>query len=103
MPSAAAARPSNTARTWPARISRSETRPAAAASGGNGDVQATGTAQPFIPADAYNKTPEEDIKVKPKSGCGCETVGAPHKAPWLFAVGPLSALALLVARRRRAA
>jgi MYXO-CTERM domain-containing protein len=71
-----------------------------AASGGNGDVQASGTAQPFIPADAYNKTPEEDIKVRPKSGCGCEAVGT-AKTPWFFAAGPLAAFALLVARRRR--
>jgi MYXO-CTERM domain-containing protein len=40
-----------------------------------GDVTPTGTSQPFIPADAYNKTPEEQgLKEHPK-GCGCSVPG----------------------------
>jgi MYXO-CTERM domain-containing protein len=71
------------------------------AGGGNGEVTATGTAQPFIPADAYNKTPEENIQVKPKSGCGCSVPGMSSTENALFALLPLSAIALAVARRRQ--
>lgn len=64
-----------------------------------GEVQASGTAQPFIPSDAYNRTPEEDIKVK-KSGCGCTTPGS-SGAPVALGILPLAAAGLFVARRRR--
>jgi hypothetical protein len=38
------------------------------------DVAPSGSASPFIPSSAYDKTPEEEIKTKP-GGCGCEMVG----------------------------
>jgi len=65
---------------------------------GNGEVTATGNAQPFIPADAYNKTPEENIQVKPKSGCGCLTAGSPSDLA--FGAGPLVGVGLILAARR---
>lgn len=39
------------------------------------EVAPAGSAAPFIPNDAYQKTPEEEIKTRP-SGCGCVTAGA---------------------------
>jgi len=39
------------------------------------DVTATGTAAPFIPKEAFDKTPEEEIRTKP-GGCGCSIPGA---------------------------
>jgi hypothetical protein len=41
------------------------------------EVAPSGSATPFIPTSAYEKTPEEEIKTKP-GGCGCETVGHDH-------------------------
>ncbi len=71
-----------------------------AANPGMGEVTATGTAAPFIPADAYNRTPEEDIKVKPKSGCSLVDLGATSTG---LAVGaPLGLIAIAALRRRRA-
>ena len=40
-----------------------------------GDVTAVGTPPPFVGQDAYNRTPEEDLKVQ-KSGCGCSVPGS---------------------------
>jgi hypothetical protein len=34
------------------------------------DVAPSGSAAPFIPPDAYNKTPEEEIKTRPSGCCG---------------------------------
>ncbi len=68
--------------------------------GGNGEVTATGSAQPFIPADAYNKTPEENIQVKPKGGCGCSVPGMSTEGG-LVVLLPLAAIGLAVARRRQ--
>ena len=65
----------------------------------NGDVTPVGSAQPFIPADAYKKTPEEggEIQDHPK-GCGCSVLGeSTSKLGWLA----LPALAGLVVMRRR--
>ncbi len=64
------------------------------------DVEASGTAAPFIPQDAYNKQPEEEVKERPK-GCGCSVPGEQSApiAPSL-ALG-LSGVVALVARRRR--
>jgi MYXO-CTERM domain-containing protein len=64
-----------------------------------GEVTPTGTATPFVPADAYNRTPEEDIKVK-KSGCGCTTPGS-SQMPLALSLLPLVGVAALLARRRR--
>ena len=66
-----------------------------------GDVTPTGTSQPFIPADAYNKTPEESgIKEHPK-GCGCDVPGTSNVPGAPLALGMLG-LGLAVAVRRRA-
>jgi hypothetical protein len=69
-----------------------------AAATGNGEVEPTGTAAPFIAPEAFNKTPEEELKVK-KSGCGCgmDAVGVPLYASATF----LPLLGLLVRRRTR--
>jgi MYXO-CTERM domain-containing protein len=67
---------------------------------GNGEVTATGSAQPFIPEDAYNKTPEENMQVKPKSGCGCSVIGGASETAFI-AVPFAAALALGALRRRR--
>jgi MYXO-CTERM domain-containing protein len=64
------------------------------------DVAPSGKSEPFVPQSAYNKTPEEEIKERPK-GCGCSAPGAsPYGLAWLAAAGLLGA-ALVVARRRR--
>ena len=67
----------------------------------SGDVTPTGTAAPFIPAEAYKPTAEEQgIKEHPK-GCGCSVPG-PAGGPG-FLLGSLSLLvvALAVLRSRR--
>lgn len=72
----------------------------AAAAGGNGEVEPTGTPEPFISPNGYEKTPEEEIKTRPK-GCGCSVPGestSMHTAAWL---APLAGLGLVIARRRR--
>ena len=67
------------------------------------DVAASGTAAPFIPADAYNKQPEEEVKEHPK-GCGCEVVGTKSdtgsKGSWGFALLGLASVLALRHRRR---
>lgn len=75
---------------------------APASAGGNGEVQATGEAQPFIPKEGFEKTNEEEIKERPH-GCGCSVPGSEssplsHLA-WL---APLAGLGLVAIRRRRA-
>jgi hypothetical protein len=75
----------------------------AVASNMTGDVQASGAADPFVPADAYNKTPEEEMRVK-KSGCGCVTSSssrADGAAATFLVLG--TALMLRGSRRRSAA
>jgi hypothetical protein len=62
------------------------------------EVQATGTEKPFIPAEAYNKQPEEEVKTHP-SGCGCVVAGARGEGS-LGALGAGLGLALLGVRRR---
>jgi MYXO-CTERM domain-containing protein len=71
--------------------------PVAAANMG-GEVAASGSAKPFIPKEAYEKTPEEEIKSRPK-GCGCDIPGETdgHALLPLAAIG----LGLIVHRRRR--
>jgi len=65
-----------------------------------GDVTPTGTSQPFIPADAYNKTPEESgIKEHPK-GCGCSVPGMTSTGAPL-ALGAFGLGLAIAARRRR--
>jgi hypothetical protein len=66
------------------------------------DVAPSGSAAPFIPNDAYNKTPEEEVKTRP-SGCGCAEAGARTQGA-LAGVGLLGfGLAVLATRRRRRA
>lgn len=66
-----------------------------------GDVTPTGTSKPFIPADAYKPTPEEQgIKEHPK-GCGCAVPGMATPSGGALALGALG-LGLAVAGRRRA-
>lgn len=64
----------------------------------SGDVTPAGSAAPFIPADAYNATPEEQGKDHPK-GCGCSTPGSRTEdgLALLFSFGMIG----LVAVRRR--
>lgn len=71
-------------------------------SAANTDVKATGTATPFIPPEGYEKTPEEEIKTRPK-GCGCDVpgVGSAGDLAWL-APGLTVGLAALRRRRRQA-
>ncbi len=64
-----------------------------------GDVSAVGTPPPFVGKDAYNHTSEEDIKVAPKSGCGCAIPGG-ESADAFFAL-PGVGLALVFAARAR--
>ncbi|WP_240488960.1 MYXO-CTERM sorting domain-containing protein [Labilithrix luteola] len=76
---------------------------APASAGGNGEVQASGEAQPFIPKEGFEKTNEEEIKERPH-GCGCSIPGSSESSPlshlaWL---APLAGLGLVAARRRRA-
>ena len=66
-----------------------------------GDVTPTGTSKPFIPADAYNKTPEEQgIKEHPK-GCGCSVPGSTNGASGTGIALTLASLAMLAAAARR--
>lgn len=62
------------------------------------DVKPAGTPPPFLPEEAYKPTEEENIKVKPKGGCGCDTARAPG-LNYAWAALPL---ALVLRRRRRA-
>jgi hypothetical protein len=70
---------------------------------GGGDVAPVGSGEAFIPKDAYNHTAEEDINVKPKSGCGCDVPGSSSIPTPVVLVGLGLAAAVLVARRRKAA
>jgi hypothetical protein len=63
------------------------------------EVQATGTAAPFIPPDAYNKQPEEEVKTRP-AGCGCVVAGASGSDGLLGLGGFAFGLALVGLRRR---
>ena len=71
----------------------------AAANNNMGEVTPSGIAQPFIPKEGYNKTPEEEIKERPK-GCGCTVPGTsgPGSLLWL---APLAGLGLALQRRAR--
>jgi MYXO-CTERM domain-containing protein len=70
------------------------------------DVAPSGSAASFIPADAYNKTPEEEVKTRP-SGCGCVVAGASANEEATMAGFGALALGLAAVwcrpRRRRAA
>jgi MYXO-CTERM domain-containing protein len=71
-----------------------------ASANNGGDVTAVGTAAPFIPQDAYNRTEEEELKTRPK-GCGCDV---PSQQPWSASAAlVLAGLGALMLRRRRTA
>jgi hypothetical protein len=65
-----------------------------------GDVQAVGSAAPFISPEAYNKTPEEEMKTKP-GGCGCDVPGVSDFGVAGF--GAIVAGITILAQRRRTA
>ncbi len=65
----------------------------------NGDVAASGSAAPFIPPEAFQKTPEEEARDHPK-GCGCAVPGLAETAGAGAASLPL-VLGLAAVRRRR--
>jgi hypothetical protein len=66
------------------------------------DVAPSGSAAPFIPSDAYNKTQEEEVKTRP-AGCGCIAAGAENGGVIGGTVGLGLGLAIIAARRRRRA
>jgi hypothetical protein len=63
------------------------------------EVAPSGSAAPFIPPDAYNKTPEEEVKTRPAGCCG---VAGSHGD---YGTGAMAAFAfgaaVMFARRRR--
>ena len=65
----------------------------------NTDVAPSGSAAPFIPNDAYQKTPEEEVKTRP-SGCGCVVAGARSEGALAGVGGLVVGIALLGSRRR---
>jgi MYXO-CTERM domain-containing protein len=66
-----------------------------------GDINATGTAKPFIPEEAYKPTPEEQgLKEHPK-GCGCSIPGTGAGGTLAFGTASLVGIAAALARRRR--
>jgi hypothetical protein len=67
--------------------------------GASNEVAATGTAAPFIPPDAFNKTPEEEVKTRP-AGCGCSVPGLGTNGSLLFFGAPLGAVLLCLGRGR---
>lgn len=78
-----------------AKPAGSEDVPSAAAA----DVAPTGTAKPFFEEGAFQKTPEEEIKERPK-GCGCHL---PGRAPTsLLGSVALACCTLLAGLRRKA-
>jgi MYXO-CTERM domain-containing protein len=70
-----------------------------AAQNNMGEVTPTGTAQPFIPKEGFQKTSEEEIKTRPK-GCGC-TVPGNVDAGSLVWLAPLAAAGAFARRYRR--
>ncbi len=65
------------------------------------DVAPVGSAPPFVPPDAYNKTDEEEVKGKP-GGCGCSVPGLSGSSQALVALGAVLGLVIAARRRRRA-
>jgi hypothetical protein len=71
----------------------------AAAVPSNGDVTPSGSAAPFIPPEAFQKTPEEEALQHPK-GCGCAIPGL-GEAAGMGAIGVPLLFGLAAIRRRR--
>lgn len=86
-----------------ANQAKNDTEPSAA--NNMGEVTPTGTAKPFIPKEGYEKTPEEEIKVKP-GGCGCSVPGSDPSSPFLpeslfLWLAPLAGIGVALRFRRR--
>jgi MYXO-CTERM domain-containing protein len=65
------------------------------------DVAAVGTAAAMVPNEAFQKTPEEEIRDRPK-GCGCYVAESAGPLSSLFAIGLSAAgLGIVFVRRRR--
>ncbi len=65
-----------------------------------GEVAASGNAPTFVPKEGYERTPEENIKTRPPSGCGCTEAGT--RAPTAsWSLVPLGAAVLIRLLRRR--
>jgi hypothetical protein len=63
------------------------------------DVTPSGSAPPFIPAEGFQKTNEEEIQTKP-GGCGCDVPGTTTSS--LAAIfGSALALGVLASRRKK--
>jgi hypothetical protein len=71
-----------------------------AAANNNGDVVASGNAAPFIPVDAYQKTPEEEVKTRP-SGCGCSVPGIDGTTGLALLAGIPAIVGFAAARRKK--
>ena len=70
-----------------------------AANNNMGEVTPTGTAQPFIPKEGFQKTSEEEIKQRP-GGCGCDVPGTTGTGT-LFWLAPLAGVLAVLSRRLR--
>ena len=64
------------------------------------EVAPSGSAAPFIPQDAYQKTPEEEVKTRP-AGCGCFVAGQTGRASMAGVGGFALGLSRCSPRRRR--
>ncbi len=67
------------------------------------EVAPSGSAAPFIPTDAYQKTPEEEVKTRP-AGCGCVVAGGEAGSETQAGIGIAGValgLTLLASRRKR--
>jgi hypothetical protein len=80
------------------KVATNEDTPAAATM--SNEVTASGTAAPFIPPDAYKKTPEEEALDHPK-GCGCSLPGVDATTGAAFLAGIPLIVGLAASRRRR--
>jgi hypothetical protein len=83
-----------------AKVASNDDTPAAATL--STDVTPAGNAAPFIPPEAFQKTPEEEARDHPK-GCGCSVPGTGGTTGAGVFAGISLALGLAAARRRRGA
>jgi MYXO-CTERM domain-containing protein len=66
----------------------------------NPDVAPIGSATSLIPTTAYDKTPEEELKSRPK-GCGCDIAASPFSTNVAWTLVGLGALVATSRRRTR--
>ncbi len=64
------------------------------------EVAPVGTASSLIPGNAYDKTPDEELKTRPK-GCGCDVAGGPASSNIAWTAMGLGALLVFSRRRSR--